>query len=261
MNTKWIWITGASSGIGKSLSRNYASLGFNVIASARSEQKLSELHQEYPNLIHVVPLDVTDSSSRIRALEMVKNLSQTLDIIIHSAGVSQRSKADKTELTVVKQLFEVNFFGLIELNRLTLPLLKKGSVIGVVGSLVSKFSTPYRSAYSASKHALDGYFEGLDYELNGSGIQISMIYPGYIKTDISLNAVKADGSKYGIMDETQANAMSADDCAKRIISGIEKGKSNIFVGGSEIAGVWLKRFFPSILKRIMLKRGITVAEQ
>ncbi|NCP83501.1 MAG: SDR family oxidoreductase [Bacteroidetes bacterium] len=260
LNDKWIWISGASSGIGEALAKNLANKGGKVIISARNSSKLEAIHKENPDSFYVIPMDVASDVERKQALEKVKELTNTVDIIIHSAGVSQRSSAVKTELSVLKALFEVNFFGLVELNRMVLPLLKSGSQIVVINSLVGKFATPFRTAYSASKHALDGYFEGLAYELTQNNIEICMVYPGYIKTDISLNALTAKGSKYGKMDETQEKGMSADRCAEIIVNGLIKRKKEIIVGGSEIIGMYLKRFFPSLLKRIISKRAITFDE-
>jgi len=257
---KWIWISGASSGIGEALAKNLANKGGKVIISARNTLKLEAIQKENPGSFFVIPMDVASDSERKLALEKVKELTNSLDIIIHSAGISQRSSASKTELSVLKALFEVNFFGLVELNRMVLPLLKSGSQIVVINSLVGKFATPFRTAYSASKHALDGYFEGLAYELAENEIDICMVYPGYIKTDISLNALTAKGSKYGKMDETQAKGMSAERCAEVIVNGLIKKKKEIIVGGTEIAGLYLKRFFPGLLKRVIAKRAITFDE-
>jgi len=257
---KWIWISGASSGIGEALAKNLALKGGNIIISARNTSKLEAIQKEYPTTIFVIPMDVAAETDRNKALDQVKALTDSIDIIIHSAGVSQRSSATKTELSVLKSLFEVNFFGLVELNRMVLPLLKSGSQIVVINSLVGKFATPFRTAYSASKHALDGYFEGLAYELAANKIEICMVYPGYIKTDISLNALTAEGSKYGKMDETQANGMSAKRCAELIVNGITKRKREVIVGGPEILGIYLKRFFPRLLKKIIAKRAITFDE-
>jgi dehydrogenase/reductase SDR family member 7B len=257
---KWIWISGASSGIGEALAREFAQKGANVIISARNSKKLELIQQENPTSFFVLPMDVSSEKDRLEAVEQVKTWTKRIDIIVHSAGVSQRSSAEKTDLSVIKQLFEVNFFGLLELNRLTLPLLTSGSQIVVINSLVGRFATPFRTAYSASKHALDGYFEGLSYELASKQIEICMVYPGYIKTDISLNALTALGSKYGKMDETQQNGMSVQVCAQKITIGLSKRKTEIIVGGSETWGIYLKRFFPNILKKIISKREITFDE-
>lgn len=260
MEKSWVWITGATSGIGKALAEEYARNGFKVIASGRNVEKLVELSSRFPENCVIIPLDVTDEESRFAAIKTVQKHTQQLSVLIHSAGVSQRSKASETSLTTVKKLFEVNFFGLIELNRLCLPLLGSGSTIGVMSSLVGKFSTPFRTSYSASKHALDGYFDGLQYELNPEGIRICMIYPGYIKTDISINALTANGNSYGKMDKTQEQGMSAEKCAAEIFTGIQKGKRELIIGGSETNGLWLKRFFPGLLKKIIARKGITVQE-
>ena len=254
---KTVWVIGASSGIGRATALAYAQLGNRVLISARNAEHLDDVKNQFPELVTCLPLDITDENSRFNAISEARKWCDSIDILIHSAGVSQRAKAIDTELHVVKRLFEINFFGLIELNRLAIPLLKKGSTIAVVSSLVGKFATQYRSAYAASKHALEGYFEGLRYELEKYGISICMIYPGYILTDLSLHALTEDGSKYGKLDATQAKGITAEVCANKIVYAIQNKKLESFIGKSELFGVYLKRFFPSLLRKIIKRRSIT----
>jgi short-subunit dehydrogenase len=127
----------------------------------------------------------------------------------------------------------------------------------VVTSLMGVFSSPLRSGYCGAKHALHGFFEALRAEHYEDGIGITMVCPGFIATDISLNAVIGDGSKQGTMDEKTGAGMTPLECAKRIAHGVEKRSPEIFIGRSELLGVYLKRFFPGILRRIMRKAAVT----
>jgi short-subunit dehydrogenase len=126
----------------------------------------------------------------------------------------------------------------------------RGTIV-LISSLVGKFGTPFRSAYSASKHALHGYYDSLRAELTNKNIQITIVCPGFIRTNVSINALVGDGSAQNSMDAAQANGMSPERCAQKIIQGITKKKEEMYVGGKEIYGVWLKRFFPKLFSRFV----------
>ena len=119
------------------------------------------------------------------------------------------------------------------------------------------FSSPLRSGYCGAKHALHGFFEALRAEVYDQGISISMVLPGFIATDISINAVVGDGSKQGTMDEKTGAGITPLQCAKKLARGVDKKKPEILIGRREIYAVYLKRFFPSILRRIIRKAAVT----
>lgn len=128
--------------------------------------------------------------------------------------------------------------------------------IVVISSLVGKFGTKGRSAYSASKHALHGYFDSLRNEID-TQIKISIICPGYIKTNLSYNALLANGNRQNKMDDAQANGMPADECANQVIKAIKAGKEEVYIGGKEKYAVLLKRYFPRIFSKIVRKAKVT----
>lgn len=153
---------------------------------------------------------------------------------------------------------DVNYFGTIALTKALIPhfIKQKSGQVAVVTSLVGKFGTPYRSGYAASKHALHGFFDALRAELYEYGIGINMICPGFVKTNVSINALTEKGEKLDQMDEAQANGMSPEKCARKIARAIRKNKREVYIGGKEVYGVYLKRFFPGIFARVLRKAKV-----
>ena len=181
-----------------------------------------------------------------------------IDMIIHSGGVSQRSLALETNLEVAKRIMNINFWGTVALTQQILPTMlsnNSGHII-IISSLVGKFGTKFRSAYSASKHALHGYFDSLRTEINPK-IKISIICPGFIKTNVTINALTADGTKQNSMDDAQANGMPADQCAIEIIKAIQSEKEEVYIGGKEKYAVLLKRLLPGLFSKIVRKAKVT----
>lgn len=257
-----VWITGASSGIGEALVYAYQQKGANLIISSRNKDKLYEVKARCkgnPTDIHVLPLDLEDLKSLpSKAAEALKIFSR-IDIIIHSGGISQRSLAMETKLEVAQRLMNVNFFGTVALSQAVIPSMiaqGEGQLV-VISSLVGKFGTPLRSAYSASKHALHGYFESLRAELHHQGIGITIVCPGFIKTQVSVNALVGDGSVQNSMDDAQANGMLPEICAKKILKAVKLKKEEINIGGKETFGVIIKRFCPRYFSKLIRKAKVT----
>jgi short-subunit dehydrogenase len=153
---------------------------------------------------------------------------------------------------------EVNFFGTVALTKALLPhfIAQKSGHFGVITSLVGKFGSPYRSAYAASKHALHGFFDSLRAEQFTDNIAVTMICPGFIRTQISVNAITGDGSTLNEMDDAQANGMSAETCAEQIYTALRKRKEEVYIGGKEVLAVYLKRFSPALFSKILRKAKV-----
>lgn len=253
---KTIWITGASSGIGEALAREYYRQGHNVVISARSEDKLNSLKEDLKadSRVLVLPLDLSSSDGFDTFTQQVITKFKAIDVLINNGGISQRSLAIETNISVVKRIFTVNVFGTIELTTSVLKQMRKqgyGS-IATVSSLVGKFGTPFRSSYSASKHALHGYFDSLRAELDKS-ISISIICPGFVNTNVTINSLVGDGSQQGSMDEATSKAMEPCEFAVKAIKAIDSKKQEAYIGGNEVIGVYLKRFVPGIFSNIIRK--------
>lgn len=261
LKNKIIWITGASSGIGEALCYQLNQLGAKLIISSRNREALYQVKNNCkinPLDVHVLPLDLENIDSLKELTNEAIKIFNKIDIIIHSGGVSQRSLALETELSVAQRIMNINFWGTIALSQHLLPsMLSKGSGhIVIISSLVGKFGTKFRSAYSASKHALHGYFDSLRTEIDPN-IKITIVCPGFIKTNVTINALTANGTKQNSMDDAQANGMPAEECAKQIIKAILSGKEEVYIGGKEKYGVLLKRFLPGLFSKIVRKAKVT----
>jgi dehydrogenase/reductase SDR family protein 7B len=261
MNNKIVWITGASSGIGEALVYELNAAGAKLIISSRNRDELFRVKQLCKNQIdvHVLSLDLEDNRSLPQKAADAIRIYGKIDILINSGGISQRSLALETDLATEKRFLDINYWGTVILSKAVLPqMIKQNSgAIVCISSLVGKFGTRFRSSYSASKHALHGYFESLRIELDNPKIHIMLACPGFIKTKVTLNALTADGSPQGTMDEAQANGMPADECAKQIIKGLNNKKEEIFVGGKEVKGVLIKRLFPTYFSKLIRKTKVT----
>lgn len=263
---KTIWITGASSGIGRACSELYANRGYRVILSSRRLEALEAIKSELlsndaidPKNIIVTPLDLANSSNFDTLTQKLIDEVGRIDIMLHAGGISQRSLAKDTSLDVDRRVMEIDYFGTIALTKALLPhfIKNKSGHFVVITSLMGVFSSPLRSGYCGAKHALHGFFESLRAEVYNDGINISMVLPGFIATDISRNAVIGDGSKQGTMDEKTGAGMTPMQCAIKLARGVDKKKPEILIGRSEILAVYLKRFFPAILRRIIRKAAVT----
>lgn len=261
MKNKVVWITGASSGIGEALVYELSALGARLIISSRNRDELFRVKQKCKNQIdvHVFPLDLENLDSLGQKAEDVIRIYGHIDILINSGGISQRALALETDLKTEQRFMDINFWGTVILSKAVLPQMIKrdtGSVV-CVSSLVGKFGTRFRSAYAASKHALHGYFDSLRIEIDNPNIQILLACPGFIKTSVTINALTADGSKQGTMDAAQENGMLPAECAKQIITAIEKKKEEVYIGGKEVKGVLLKRLFPAYFAKLIKKAKVT----
>jgi dehydrogenase/reductase SDR family protein 7B len=257
MNNKVIWITGASSGIGEALVYAYNNQGAKLIISSRNRDELFRVKGNCKNQInvHVLSLDLEVTEELERKASDAEKIYGKIDILINSGGISQRGTALETELSVIQKIMNINFWGTVVLSKSVLPgmITQGGGKIVCISSVTGKFGVANRSAYAASKHALHGYFDSLRNEVADQNITVSLICPGYIHTNISLNAVTAKGTAHGKMDEGQKNGLDATACAKEIVKAIQQNKEEVYIGGKEIKGVFYKRFFPLRFSKYMRK--------
>lgn len=261
---KTIWITGASSGIGEALAYEFARRGAKLILSARRLDELERVkatagtYGNGPDDILVLPLDVTDEAQIATATAHAKAFTGSIDMLINNAGISQRSLCVDTDMATYRKLFEVDVFGQIALTKEVLPImLAQGSGHMVVtASVAGKIGVKQRTGYCAAKHAMMGFFDALRAEVEDSGIQVSTITPGFIRTNIATHALKGDGSEFGKVDKNIAGGMDVVECAKVIMKGLERGKREIPVGdGPEMKALLVKRFFPNTLFKMVRKMG------
>ena len=261
VKNKVIWITGASSGIGEALAYALAKKGARLILSSRRREELERVRTSCEGKeehIQILPLDLGQKNSLRLITEAAIQMFGHIDILINNGGISQRALAKDTAPEVDRQLMEVNYFGTVELTKYLLPhfMERRSGHYVVVTSLVGKFGTPYRSGYSASKHALHGFFDSLRAEVYKSNIKVTIVCPGFIKTNVSINALTEKGEKLNQMDNAQAKGMPAEVFARKMIRAIESEKPEVYIGGRETYGVYLKRFFPDLFARIVRKARV-----
>jgi dehydrogenase/reductase SDR family member 7B len=260
---KIAWITGASSGIGEALAEEFIRQGATVILSARNINKLNELKSKFncgeKVCCYVVPCDITRQAEVDEAAAQVKQLVDHVDILVNNAGVSQRSFALETAISVDRELFEVNFFGAVAVTKSILPWMisRGGGHIVVISSMAGKYGFRMRSAYSASKHALQGFFETLRAELHDKHVKVTIICPGRIKTNISINSLRGDGKIHGIMDEGQAHGVPVDKCARIIVNAMKCNRNEVFIGRTETFLLAVKRICPPLYYLIVNRASPT----
>ncbi len=257
VNNKVIWLTGASSGIGEALAYALASKGARLILSARRKDELERVKGNCTAAsqanVRILPLDLAQPDTLRLSTDAAIQLFGHVDILVNNGGVSQRSLIAETDLSVDRRIMEINYFGTIALTKHLLPHFvqrKQGHYVNV-SSVTGKFGTPYRSGYAASKHALHGFFDALRAEHFRDNIKVTMICPGFIHTQITLSALTGDGTPLNKMDEAQFKGKPADWCARKIVNAIEREKEEVYIGGREVMGVYVKRFFPTLFSRII----------
>lgn len=253
-----VWITGASSGIGEACAYRFAKDGAKLILSATRTEQLEKVQQKCIKLgsqCEILPFDLSEID-RLSAIADKANLFfGKIDILFLNAGISQRAKAVDTEFSVDKKIMDINFFAPVKLAKIILPQMIKngGGTIAVTTSISGKFGFPLRSAYAASKFALYGYFETVHAEYYDDNIRVVMVCPGRVKTNISFNALEADGTKHAEMDDGQAEGISSEKAAVKIVNAIKKQKPEVLVGGKELLMVYIKRFLPGLSRSMVRK--------
>jgi len=248
---KTFWITGAASGMGRALSIKLASYNVCLIISDRDEKGLKQTAEDIilkGSAVRIEPLDLLATNTIRETAKKVIDDGIKISGLYHFAGISQRSLVIETPIENDRKIMEVNFFGVVALTKAILPHLIEngGGQLAATSSLVGKFGFPYRSAYSASKHALHGFFESLLAENSKYNIKVSMLIPGRVQTNISLFALEKDGTEHGKLDDGQAKGITSEKAAQLIYKGLKREKREIWVGGSEMLMLHIRRFIPRL---------------
>lgn len=256
---KVCWVTGASSGIGEALSFYFAKQGAQLVVSARREETLQKVKKQCEDLgaasCSIIPIDLSHPKSIELAVNKFNSIHKSIDFLVNNGGISQRALAKDSSVDIDRKIMEVNFFGAVQLTKLMLPkFLDQGNGnISVTSSITGKFGFPLRSAYSASKHAVQGFYESLRTEVEKEGVRVSVIIPGRVKTDISKHAITSSGKEHGKLDQGQEEGISSEKAAKIIANGLLANKREILVGGKELNMVHIRRFFPALFYKIVAR--------
>jgi dehydrogenase/reductase SDR family protein 7B len=254
LRDKVVWITGASSGIGEALALALAERGARLVLSARRADRLEDVRRRCgAGRARVLPLDIADASSFPEAVSRAQALFGRIDVLVNNAGVSQRSLFLETSPETIRRLAETDFLGPVLLTRAVLPAMATqgaGHVV-LVSSLTGKVGVPLRTIYSAAKHALHGFAEALRAEVWRHGIGVTVVAPGFVRTDISASALEGNGGAHGVVDPGVAAGIGADACARAIVRGLERERLEVLVGLGPRGrlAVILKALAPGILAR------------
>jgi len=252
---KVAWVTGASSGIGESLVHEFVRRGATVIASSNDPKELQRVKAECGNnseMVHCIPFDLSDTIGIEAIVEQQVKSFGKIDFLLNIGGISQRARINETPMWLDRKIFEINYFGTIALTKAILPFMVKqqsGHVLAT-SSISGRFGFPLRSAYSASKQALHGFFETLYLENKKYNIRASVIIPGRVRTSISVHALNAEGKEHGKLDEGQASGLSSQRAAQIIIRGMVRNRREILVGKNELMLLHIRRYCPWLFFRI-----------
>ncbi len=252
---KVAWITGASSGIGEALVHEFVRRGATVIASSNDLPGLERVKAECEDksiMVHCIPFDLSDTSGIDKIVEQQVSAHGKIDFLLNIGGISQRARIDETPLWLDRKIFEINYFGTIAITKAVLPFMirQRSGHILATSSISGRFGFPLRSAYSASKQALHGFFETLYLENKQFNIKASVIIPGRVRTSISFHALDAEGKEHGKLDEGLAKGLSPVKAAEIIINGMIRNKREILVGRKELILLYIRRYCPWLFFRI-----------
>lgn len=256
---KVVWITGASSGIGEALAIEASAMGAKLVLSARRAAELERVKAAcaHPKQVAVLPLDLTAFDAE-RAYAQAQSCFGGIDVLINNAGISQRSSVLDTSMDVYRRIFELDFFAPVALTKAVLPqMMQRGQGhIVVISSVVGYVGTPQRSGYAAAKHAVQGFFDALRAEAWKRDVKVTTVCPGYIRTNISINAITGDGGQHGQMDPGQQKGLDAQVCARRIWKAVAANRDEVVIG-KEALFVLAKRFTPGLVSWGLKRARVT----
>ncbi len=227
---KVIWITGASSGIGAALAREWAGRGAHLVLSGRDETRLAEVAAECGETL-ILPFDVRDDAALVDATAKAIAWKGGVDFAVANAGVSQRSRALKTDMQVYREIIDIDLTAQIAFAQSLIGhMAERGSGgLAFISSIAGKVGVPMRTAYCAAKFGLAGYADALRGELSQNGVSVHVIYPGSIATDVSRNALTGSGEKRGRSDKVIDEGIKPEDAAKTMVDAITLGQREIIV--------------------------------
>jgi len=258
MKGRRIILTGASEGIGRALALELAARGARLALAARDRDRLESLAQECRARgadALAVPTDVTNTQDLEWLVAETLKAFGGIDAVVHNAGITMWSRFDAlADLSIFERIMEVNYHAPVRLTALTLPHLRASrGLIVAIASLAGLTGVPERSAYSGSKHAMIGFFDSLRIELAGSGVDVSVIAPDFVVTEIHKRAIGPDGEPLGSSPMQQSKIMTAEECARRIARAMEKRQRQLLMSTRGKLGMWLKLLAPGVIDRMAAK--------
>ena len=252
---KTVAITGGSDGIGKALIELLLPLGAKVATCGRHHDKLYKLQSEYPSYpLHTVVADVSNENDCRHFIESTIQVFGGIDILINNAGISMRSLLKDASIDVIRKVMEINFFGVVYCTKYALNSLieRKGTIVGV-SSIAGYRGLPGRSGYSASKFALQGWLESIRTELEGDGVHVMWVCPGFTTSNIRHAALNNEGKQQGESPMNENQMMSAEECAEHILDAIKHKKRTLVLTFTGKRTVFLNKFFPGLADKLVRK--------
>lgn len=251
-------VSGAASGLGRALALRFGREGSRVVALDRDAVALELLRQEMAAAgceVLTLPCDVTDEQACTTAIATAVDRLGRIDALINNAGISHRSPFEATATAVLRRVMEVNLFGAIHLTRPALPALRQSRGLIVAISSVAGY-TPLiaRTGYAASKHAVHGFFESLRTEVAADGIDVMLVCPSFIATDIDRNALGPDGGAVRHAQVVVGRRLQPDAVAERIFRGCKRSQRLLLIGRTARGAWWVSRLVPSLYERVMARK-------
>jgi short-subunit dehydrogenase len=262
---KTVWITGASSGIGEALAHAFANAGAKTILSGRRVDALKAVADKLPTESLLLPFEVTDYDALSGKVSEAWDWAGRVDILVNNAGVSQRSLAIHTDPQVYTDLINIDLIAPIWLTQLQLQKMVAagGAHIIAISSVAGRIGPPLRTAYAAAKHGLIGYMDSLRTEVSvRHNIHVTNVLPGSVATNVSRNALTADGSSRGKSDANIDGGDDPADLAKDILQAVlDKTPELIFAKGTELEAAKARQSDPDALFEMMNQMGAQIAER
>lgn len=258
LKDKVVLITGASEGIGRAVAKVCSREGAQVVISARNETRLMELAEEIKNdnsAVKIIKADVSQQNECFNLIKETVSHFGKLDILINNAGRTMWCRFDEIQdLRIVNEIMETNFYGSLYCTYYALPYLyKTGGHIVAISSVAGLTGVPCRTIYSASKHAMVGFFDSLRVEIEPKGVHVTIVAPDFVKSEIHKRALKGDGSSLGQTPMVESKIMTAEECAELILNAIVKKQRLLITSTRGKAGRWLKLICPSLVDKIARK--------
>ncbi len=252
---KVVVVTGGTDGIGKALVEQLIKEGAKVSTCGRNHDKLYQLQTEFASsALQTVVADVSNENDCRRLIELTIKMFGAIDVLINNAGISMRAEIKDASVDVIRKVMDINFYGAVYCTKYALPHImeRKGTVVGV-SSIAGYRGLPGRSGYSASKHALQGWMEAIRTELLDSGVNVMWVCPGFTTSNIRNAALNKEGEAQGESPMDEGKMMTAEECAHRILSAIEKRKRTVVMTFQGKQTVFMNKFFPSLADKFVRK--------
>lgn len=254
LKDKVVVITGASSGIGKALALLAADQGAKIAVCGRNAEKLAEAFGEANDNTLIKAADVSKEEDCKAFIEAALSKWGRVDVLINNAGITMRALFEDVDISVIKELMDINFWGTVYCTKYALPSIRRnrGVIVGV-SSIAGFRGLPARTGYSASKFAMQGFLEALRTELLETGAHVMWVSPGFTSSNIRNVARSADGSSQGETPLDESKLMSAEECADIILDSIKKRKRTVIMTGQGKLTVWLNKLFAGIADKLVYK--------